>query len=316
MAEARLLSLAARCSLLAAASCLLSTLRAMDPIIREATAQDIPGIAAWTDDTFEWGDYVAAALPGWIEDPSGAVLVAELEGAVVAMGRVAMVSATEAWAQGARVHPEHRRRGLGTLLSNHLWKWASDRGAMVVRLTVEDDNEPALAQVLSMGFRLISSWNFASRALGQRSPVPEGNGGRRVPSPERLQPAHSAEAEPAYFSWSSGELARAARGLFPIGWVWRLMTVDHVILAARNHALWEGRPGWAILEEEDGGTRVHWLETAESDARAMVRALVDHGVEARATEIEIMVPAVEWLQEALNASAFDLKGLGIYALTL
>lgn len=288
----------------------------MDPIIREARLDDVPGIASWTTDTFEWGDYVADALPHWIDDPAGVVLVAESDGAIVATGRVAMVSATEAWAQGTRVHPDHRRRGIGTMLSDRLWQWARNRGALVVRLAVEDDNDAALAQVASMGFRRVVEWRFASRLLGEGSPVPVGNGGRRVPSPERLQPAHSAEAEPAFLSWSGSTLAGAAKGLFPIGWVWRLMTVDHVVLAARNHALWEGRPGWAILEEENGGIRVHWLETAESDARAMVRALVDHGVEARATDIEVMAPAVPWLEEALTANAFDLMGLGIYALTL
>jgi GNAT superfamily N-acetyltransferase len=289
----------------------------MDPVIREARLDDVPGIASWTTDTFEWGDYVARALPDWITDPAGVILVSERDGDVVAMGRIAMVSATEAWAQGTRVHPDHRRRGIGTMLSDRLWQWAKERGALVVRLAVEDDNDAALAQVSSMGFRRVADWRFASRLLGEGSPVPEGNGGQRVPSAERLQPAHSAEAEPAFLSWSGGELAGAARGLFPIGWVWRLMTVDHVALAARNHALWEGRPGWAILEgAEEGGIRVHWLETAESDARAMVRALVDHGAEAGATEIEIMAPAVPWLEEALTTNAFTLKALGVYALGL
>jgi GNAT superfamily N-acetyltransferase len=288
----------------------------MDPHIREARLDDVAGIASWTERTFEWGDYLSDVLPDWIDDPAGTVLVAEGAGGPIAVARVAMVSPAEAWAQGARVHPDHRRRGIATELSTRLWDWARRRGARVVRLAVEDDNLAADQQVTAMGFRRICDWRFATRRLGERSPVPEGNGGRRVPAAERLQPAHSAEAEPAFFSWSAGELAKAARGLFPIGWVWRTMTVDHAALAARSGALWEGRPGWAIVEREEDSVRTHWLETAETDASSMVRALVDHAAGARRSRIDIMAPAVPWLESALVSTGFTMQGLGVYALTL
>jgi GNAT superfamily N-acetyltransferase len=288
----------------------------MDPVIRSARPDDVPGIVSWTADTFEWGDYVAEALPGWLDDPSGSVVVADVHGTVVALGRVAMVSATEAWAQGARVHPDHRRRGLGTAISEGLWEWARDHGARVVRLTVEDDNGPARAQVTSMGFRRTGDWRFGTRAMGDRSPVPEGNGGQRVPAAERLQPAHSSEAEPAFLSWLGGELSHAAGGLIHRGWVWRLMTPDDLAAAARHRDLWEGRPGWVIATEDERSMRVDWVETSNEDAKAMMRALIDRGVEAGARTIDIMVPAVPWLERAARRASFDLRGLGVYALPL
>lgn len=289
----------------------------MDPVIREARQSDIPGIASWTADTFAWGDYVADALPKWLADPSGTVLVAEVDGLVAAMARVSMVSSSEAWAQGARVHPDHRRTGLGSALTGRLAGWSRERGALVLRLAVEHDNEAAQRHVESLGFRPVSDWWHASRLLGEGSPVPEGNGGRRVQAAERLQEAHSAEAEPAFLSWSAGELALAARGLFPINWIWRKLTLDHLDAAARSHALWEGRPGWAMLDvDHDGNLVVYWVETAEADARAMVRALVDHGLERRARQVAMLVPDVEWLRDAMTASAFDLRGSRVYALAL
>jgi GNAT superfamily N-acetyltransferase len=289
----------------------------VEPVIREAQPTDIASIASWTSDTFSWGDYVADALPKWIADPSGVVLVAEVDGAVAAMARVSMVSSSEAWAQGARVHPDHRRTGLGTALTDRLAEWARERGALVLRLAVEHDNEAAQQHVVGLGFRPASDWWYASRRLGEGSPVPEGNGGRRVQAAERLQEAHSAEAEPAFLSWSAGELALAARGLFPINWIWRKLTLDHLDVAARSHALWEGRPGWAMLDvDRDGNLGVYWVETAEADARAMVRALVDHGVERRARQVAMLVPDVEWLRDAMTASAFDLRGSRVYALAL
>lgn len=288
----------------------------MEPLIREARAEDIAGIAAWTNDTFAWGDYVADALPGWLDEPAGIVLVAEVGSEVVALGRVAMVSASEAWAQGARVHPDRRRQGVATALSERLWDWAREQGARVVRLTVEDDNAPAIAQVTTMGFRRRCDWRYATREIGERSPVPEGNGGQRVPAPERLQPAHSAESEPAFLSWLGGELSHAAGGLLAIGWVWLLMTPEHLSEAARTRTLWEGRPGWVIAEEDDGSMHVHWIETAESDARSMIRAIIDRAVDAGVEKVEIMAPAVHWLENEMRRAGFEMKGLGVYALPL
>ncbi|MFH1103483.1 MAG: N-acetyltransferase, partial [Actinomycetota bacterium] len=51
--------------------------------------EDLPAIAAWTRDTFSWGDYVADAFLDWLAEEAGTVMIAELDGIPVAMGRVA-----------------------------------------------------------------------------------------------------------------------------------------------------------------------------------------------------------------------------------
>ena len=276
--------------------------------------EDLLAIAAWTRDTFSWGDYVADAFLDWLAEEAGTVMIAELDGIPVAMGRVAMVGPAQAWAQGMRVHPDHRRMGIGTALGEAMWEWARTRGARIVRLAIDERNTVSQAQVTATGFRRISDWRRGERAIGDASPVPAGNGGVRVPALERLDDAPSAEAEPAFLSWSTGELARAARGLLPIAWVWRTMTVDHLSLAARNHNLVEGRPGWAICEVDDDGVfQVHWLETTADDARAMVLALVDRAVEADVAEMKVMVPAVEWLTDAFAGSGFEFNSVAVWA---
>ena len=288
----------------------------MEPVVRPCRLDDLQAVVAFTRDTFPWGDYVADALPDWIGDPRGLVLVAEVDGVVAAMGRVVMVSDDEAWAQGARVDPEHRRRGLGTTVSRGLWTWARTQGANVVRLVAEDWNHAARAQVTSMGFKPAGSWIRAQRGVGENSPVPQGNGGRRVIAPEGLRPAHSAEAEPAMLSWSPGPLARAARGLFPIGWVWQRLTVAHLEQAARDQSLWEGRPGWAMADRDQNRFGVRWIETTEADALAMVRALVDRAAEAGAEQLSVMAPAVEWLSRALRHFECEIEATTVYTLPL
>jgi GNAT superfamily N-acetyltransferase len=284
--------------------------------IRPATAADAAGIAAWTQDTFRWGDYIPDQIAALIEEPQTAVFVAVDEDSIVGTVNCRMVGPDEAWAGGMRVHPDHRRRGIGTGLSEKAWDWARNEGATVVRLAVEEDNGPARAQVEAMGFRIVSQWLYGARAIGADSPVPEGNGGQRVAPAERIGTAHSAEAEPAYLSWSTGELGRAGRGLLASRWTWRRLAAEHIAEAAKRGDLYEGRPGWAIAEVADGTLEVEWFETAPDDARAMVLALVDLASEAGVAEIHVMVPAVEWLSAELERFGFELDPVGVYALPL
>lgn len=284
--------------------------------IRPARTEDIPLIASWTQDTFPWGDYVAERLPEWLANPACQVIVAEEAGAILATVTGTMVSPTEMWAQGIRVHPEHRRRGIATTVSRVLWDWARDQGAVVIRLAIDEANTASQAQVTAMGFRRVCDWRRGARDIGSSSPDPGGNGGRRVPPAERLEVAPSAEAEPAYLSWSGSELARAAHGLLPIGWVWRRLTLDHLLLAARHRDLYEGRPGWAIAEVDEDGMHVHWMETTPDDAAAMALALVDLAGEMAVPEMRVWNPAVDWLEAAFTRLGFEFHTAGVWALEL
>ncbi|HSG79274.1 MAG TPA: GNAT family N-acetyltransferase [Acidimicrobiia bacterium] len=289
----------------------------MSEIIRPAVVEDAEQIAGWTHETFAWGDYVADALPRWVDDEASMPVVAEVDGAVVALASVAMMSADEAWGQGMRVHPDHRRSGLAIRVSDRLWEWARDRGARVVRLTVEEWNIPARGQAAKMGFRPVCEWVMAERGVGASSPSPIGNGGKRVPAPESIRPAHSAEAEPALMSWSTGPLEHASRGLFPAsGWRWRRLRPGDLVGAARDRTLWEGRPGWAIAHIDAGTFVVRWFETSEGDARAMILALIDRAADLGVDRLEVFAPAVDWLEQALRYFGAELRPLTVYARVL
>ncbi len=276
--------------------------------------EDRAAIGAFTRETFAWGDYVAGAYKDWLADPNGFVLVgADETDQAVAVGKVTMLSATEAWGSGARVHPEWRRKGISSRLSEDLWEWALHRGAQVLRLVVEDWNEPARRQVEATGLRPVSRWLLAERAVGDASPVPEGNGGRRTPAPERLHTVPSSEAEPSFLSWASGPLAQAGRGLFPTGWSFRRLTVDDLVDAARNDALWEGPAGWVMARLQDGALRAEWIETGPADAYRMARALTDSAVDGGAERLLAWVPDVDWMARALRRAGCELSPMTIYA---
>ncbi len=72
-------------------------------------------------------------------------------GQTVAIGRVAAASG---WAglTAIEVHPEHRRRGLGRVITAALVAAAADRGGSGIYLQVENDNGAARALYRDMGF--------------------------------------------------------------------------------------------------------------------------------------------------------------------
>lgn len=284
--------------------------------VRPAVASDHGFLAEWTEQTFDWGDYVAGRFLEWLDDDDTMVFVAEADGQPIALGRVALASPAEAWSSAMRVHPDHRRSGVGSAVGAAMWRWASASGARIIRLAVEDWNEPAQRQVRKAGFRPLCDWLRAVRDVGAASPVPEGNGGIRFKGAEALRPAHAAEAEPALLSWTGGELARGARGLFPTGWTWRRLTRHDLEAAARGRTFWEGRPGWALGRRTEDRFLVDWVETNPADARAMVRALVETAADSGADQMRAWIPRVDWLARAFRSAGFDTSGLIVYGMDL
>jgi hypothetical protein len=197
-----------------------------------------------------------------------------------------------------------------------LLAWAAGAGARIARLLVEDWNTSSIAHVESEGFRPVCRWMTAERAVGEASPVPRGNGGRRVPAQERLRAAPSAEAEPAFMSWVGGDLSRAARSLFPIRWSFRRLALDDLLQAARRGALYEGRPGWAVAAPDHDLFEVVWIETTEPDAYDMARAIVDLAAESGADRLRAWVPDLDWATTAFRRAGCDLRRMTVYARTV
>ena len=105
--------------------------------IRPATSRDVPAIIAFTTGTFDWGDYVPDVIDEWITDPTGITLVALVDGEPVGVARTVLLTSTEAWSHGVRVHRDHRGAGIAGALAENLIIWAREAGAHVVRLLIE-----------------------------------------------------------------------------------------------------------------------------------------------------------------------------------
>ncbi len=283
--------------------------------IRPARLSDHDAIAKFTQDTFEWGDYVADVFEGWLErDDTHVVVAADESDEPIAIGAVRMLTANEAWYSAARVAPAHRGQGIAAQISILLQSWAREAGAVVGRLLVEDWNEPAIRHVDKTGRRRIASFVRCTKRIGDASPSPSGNGGRRLPSKLRSRPAGSTEAQPAYVSWSVGELGRASRGLIGVNWAFRRLTVGDLETAARRNAFWEIGAGWALAAPgHEEQFEVAWLETREEDAGDLFRSLIDLAIGSGAESIAIWVPDLDWITKRARHMGFETRVMHVYA---
>ena len=281
---------------------------------RPATERDVDAIAAFTTGTFEWGDYVPYAIADWIGADDGVVMVAADDDDVpVAMGRCVLLTPQEAWLHAARVNPTHRGLGIAGTMAVILTDWARDRGALVARLLIEDDNTPSINHITKTAFRRTVTVHRGHRSLVQPGARRNGNGGRRRRSPLVAREGTAIDSEMVVASWTSGDAGRAMRGLVARSWSFHRLRTDDVREAAAAGMLWEVAGSWAITREEDGTFEVLMVDASPSDAEDIVRALVDLAYDRGAERFSAWVADEPWLCDALRVCGCEIVSNGIYA---
>lgn len=265
----------------------------MTPTVRPARLGDVESIISWTTDTFSWGDYIPERVHSWIEDPESDVLVAVDDSDVaLALCHVMMLSPSEAWLEGARVHPDHRRGGLGSLLNDAGTEWARERGGRVIRLSTEASNEAARNQVKGLGYREVSRWLHA---------VFEVDPTRRVPERYRLRPAPGGDAEAAWLFWVGSDLARESRELIALGWQWRMARPEDVTRG--GGVLFQSTAGWVLVDQPtEDWLRTNWIASTAEDMLGLIDGLLDLSAERGVTELDIKLPDLPWTSEAIVRS--------------
>lgn len=281
--------------------------------IRPARADDLEALIAFTTDTFDWGDYVPQLLPEWLSDEDGIVMVATGDDDVpVAMARAAFLTEVEVWSHAARVHPEHRGKGIAGALAEQLMAWARAKGGRVVRLLIEDDNLASITHITKVGFTRSVSVVRATRTVGAASPNPEGNGGRRNPSRLQPRPGKRQDLILVRSVWSTSEAGRLLRGL--IGGHWRFHRLRDIDIetAAASGDLWEVGGSWAITDREDEHWTVRMLATEPDEAYDVIKALVDTANNRGAESMELWLADTDWMVQAARRCGFDVSGLGVW----
>ena len=124
--------------------------------IRNASELDKLSVLEFCKNTFSWGDYIADVWDIW--NSKGRLYVLEEDGGIVGVYNLA-ISEKQAWVEGMRVHPQYRRRGIGSQMLAHAESLVPSK---IMRLIIESENYPSIKLVESMGYRLEDKWRLYS----------------------------------------------------------------------------------------------------------------------------------------------------------
>jgi ribosomal protein S18 acetylase RimI-like enzyme len=139
-------------------------------VIREARAADLQILLEYEqklisaerpfDPTIRQAPVSYYDLEGLIKSEEARVVVAEADGQIVSTGygipkpaRTYLDHREYAYLGFMFTHPEHRGKGINALIIDDLTSWAKGKGLDEVRLTVYEDNIPAISAYEKVGFK-------------------------------------------------------------------------------------------------------------------------------------------------------------------
>ena len=124
-------------------------------VIRRARPNDRRGVLEAVRTIWGGNDRVPDEFEHWVTHRTGPFFVATIGTRLVGMGKLTVVSPTEAWLEGGRVAPRWRRRGIATALIAHRLACARERGFRVARFSTASDNTPIHRAARRFGFRRV-----------------------------------------------------------------------------------------------------------------------------------------------------------------
>jgi len=127
--------------------------------VRLARLEDKDAIVAFCQNTFSWGDYIADVFVQWTQDSNGTLLVATIDRQPVGILHTTFLGNDVAWLEGMRVHPDHRRRGIGTQLDAAARRMAREHGCRVAQLVTGMKNIAAQKTLDTEGYRRVAQFN-------------------------------------------------------------------------------------------------------------------------------------------------------------
>ena len=268
----------------------------MEARVRPARPADKAPLMSFIKDVWGGHDYLPKVWDDWLKDPRGEMFVVEVGGIAVGMNRVRFLEDGSAWFEGARVHPDFRGRGFGSMLGENSVGVAEARGIKVFRLTSGSRNRPAHRQIARIRFKELTRFSVYEPPRGKKV-HPERDA-------EQLSPNEHGEVMKAlracreyvlgegmfWHDFTAAALSPAVvAGLLREGAVWRR---GRAIAVTRNGGEGEG----AVWEE------LCFLGGPAEDAMKLVRTLL--GRNPKASERWVFVPQGSPLIHSLRSAGF------------
>jgi ribosomal protein S18 acetylase RimI-like enzyme len=129
--------------------------------IRPARKSDKDEILSFCINTFSWGDYINRVWDYWYAEKNGQLFVVESGGEKIAMSHVAICPEGKGiWLEGIRVHPDHRRSYIATMLLAKMLEYGTRKGAREASAIVDATNFASQSMMEKNGFRVVSKWMY------------------------------------------------------------------------------------------------------------------------------------------------------------
>ncbi len=141
-----------------------------DVEIRQARHADYDAVTAFTTNTWpDHDDYIPRVYPEWVDTDGDRqrTLVATLDDTPVGLVQGVLLTDDEAWAQGMRVHSDHRGKAISRQLSDAVFTWAATQGATVCRNMVFSWNNAGLGQSRAVGFSPLAAFRWLTPTPAQ-----------------------------------------------------------------------------------------------------------------------------------------------------
>jgi GNAT superfamily N-acetyltransferase len=267
-------------------------------LVRAAQPDDRAAVERVCAHTWEWGDYIPEVWDEWLADQDGQMLVGEIDGRVVAVGRVAFLPHGQAWFEAMRVDPDYRQRGIAGQFLQQKLELARARGNRLARLATGANNAPVHRMMASAGLACVGAYvHWTAEPLDQGPQV-------------TFLPPDSASLVEAFLE-ASPVLAHT-RGLYNTEWAWQELSSQRLaeLLVAGQMAAIHG-PGGSLqalaqLQYTPGDDRL-WIGYADGDRQAVTRllgAIRAHAARVGAPSLNVMLPDLPWLRDAFRQAGF------------
>ena len=142
----------------------------MDVVVRPARRSDRDPLMSFIKDVWGGHDYIPRVWDHWVRDTKNRLFVVVADGVPVGMNRIRFMEDGSAWFEGARVHPDYRSRGLGSMLGKNSMRVAMGLGIRNFRLTSGSRNHRAHRQIARIRFREVARFSVYEPPVGRRRP--------------------------------------------------------------------------------------------------------------------------------------------------
>lgn len=260
--------------------------------IRRGKPEDNQQIQALLSNVWE-DDYVPHMWLDWVNSPDqGIVLVAEDQGTIVGTTYVAFCPGNACWFQALRVHPDSRRKGVGSQLTKAGIEESKQAGRKVIYLGIVEDNTASLKMTESLGFKKISQFNRFAKILSKKSSN----------QPSRWRPSTEADLEAIYQDGRNRNITELL-----LCWQWQPFSIAALQnnIRAGHLSVWgtEQIQVWAGLEIYEE-LQIFVPIGAQEDIKEAINDAEAYAANKTATRAEVWLPHLSPLAEHLLVQGY------------